>query len=90
MTIPALLFGILVSTFLGAGFHLWRGGSLGRLVLYVILGWVGFWSGHLMAAGLEFYAASVGPLHIGPAIIGSLVFLWVGYWLSQGVSEKKE
>jgi hypothetical protein len=90
MTIPALLFGVLVSTFLGAGFHLWRGGSLGRLILYVLLAWTGFWAGHLMAAGLEFWALSVGPLHLGAAVIGSVVFLWVGYWLSMGVTEKKE
>jgi uncharacterized membrane protein YeaQ/YmgE (transglycosylase-associated protein family) len=90
MTIPALLFGILVSTFLGAGFHLWRGGSLGRLILYILLAWAGFWAGHWMAAGLEFRVLSVGPLHLGTAVVGSVVFLWVGYWLSMGVTEKKE
>jgi hypothetical protein len=90
MTIPALLFGILVSTFLGAGFHVWRGGNLGRLILYILLAWAGFWSGHLMAVALEFNAFSVGPLHIGMAMVGSVVFLFLGYWLSQGMAEKSE
>jgi hypothetical protein len=39
MTIPSLLFAILISTFYGVAFHVWRGGSAGRLILYVILGW---------------------------------------------------
>lgn len=90
MTIPSLLLGVLVSSFLGAAFHLWRGGNLGRLLLYVILSWVGFWAGHLMAEGVGFAGLSVGPLHLGLAVVGSLVFLWVGHWLSLGVSEKKE
>ncbi len=90
MTIPALLFGLLVSTFLGAGFHLWRGGNLGRLILYILLAWSGFWAGHLMSEWLDFHSMSVGPLNLGTAIIGSIVFLWVGYWLSMGVSEKPE
>ena len=51
MTIPALLLGILVSTMMGAALHLVFGGSLGRLVVYVLIGWAGFWGGHFGALG---------------------------------------
>ena len=82
MPLPTLLFGILISTLYGALFHLWRGGSLGRLILYLVLGWLGFWAGHLLANlwGLTF--ASLGTLHLGAATVGSFLFLAVGYWLS--------
>jgi hypothetical protein len=82
MTLPALLFGFLVATLLGAAFHLWRGGSLGRLLLYLIFAWAGFWIGHFVGDhyGLKF--ASVGPLRLGAAVIFSIVTLFGGYWLS--------
>ncbi len=82
MTVPAVVFGFLVSTFLGAAFHLWRGGGLGRLLLYLVLAWVGFWLGHLAGEGLGITFGSIGPLRFGMAVIGGLATLGVGYWLS--------
>ena len=48
MTIPAVLFGIFLSTLYGALFHFWRGGDTKRLILYIALSWVGFWLGHFI------------------------------------------
>ncbi len=82
MTIPAIFFGILVSTFLGASFHLWKGGSIGRLLLYILLAWAGFWGGHLLGGVLNWTFASVGPLNFGMAVLGAALILGVGYWFS--------
>ncbi|MFU8771415.1 MAG: hypothetical protein ACNA8H_03235 [Anaerolineales bacterium] len=82
MTIPTILFGILLSTLYGAAFHVWRGGSLGRLLLYLLLGWVGFWSGHALANNFGWTFLSVGSLRLGIASLGSALFLFAGYWLS--------
>jgi hypothetical protein len=82
MTLPALLFGFIVSTLYGAAFHLWRGGGAGRLILYLVLGWAGFWIGHIAAGWLGWTFGSLGPLHLGMATLTSLVFLGLGYWLS--------
>jgi uncharacterized membrane protein YeaQ/YmgE (transglycosylase-associated protein family) len=82
MTLPTLIFGILVSTLYGAAFHLWRGGSLGRLLLYLLLGWIGFWVGHLLATNWGWTFLSVGSLRLGMATFGSFLLLLVGYWLS--------
>jgi hypothetical protein len=82
MTIPALLFGIVISTLYGAAFHLWRGGNSGRLILYLILGWVGFWIGHIAGNLFNWTFGSIGQLRLGMATISSLIFLSVGYWLS--------
>jgi uncharacterized membrane protein YeaQ/YmgE (transglycosylase-associated protein family) len=89
MTLPALLFGFIISTLLGSVFHLLRGGSAGRLLLYLILGWTGFWLGHFLAGQFDWTFVSIGPLHLGPAAIGSLIFLAVGYWLSLNDAGKK-
>lgn len=82
MSLPTLLFGFLISTLLGAAFHLLRGGSAGRFLLYLILGWTGFWAGHFLAGYFGWTFGSLGPLHLGMAILVGLVFLGIGYWLS--------
>ena len=82
MTLPALLFGFMVATLMGAALHLWRGGNLGRLILDVILAWIGFWIGHFIGDALGWQFASVGALHLGTGIRIGAVFLALGYWLS--------
>lgn len=88
MTPQAFLLGVLVSTLIGALFHLWRGGDLKRLLLYLGLSWLGFWGGQLLAIQLEWKFAAVGPLNLGMAILSAVVVLAVGYWLSLVKVEK--
>ncbi len=82
MSIPSLLIGLILSTLLGAAFHLWRGGDLLKLIYFILLGWLGFWIGQYLAArfGLTFF--NLGALNLGAAISVSLVFLFIGQWLS--------
>jgi len=82
MNLPGLLLGFVLSTLYGAIFHLWRGGGLGRLLLYIILSWIGFWSGQFLANNLGWTFITVGSLHLGLATLGSLILLLLGYWLS--------
>jgi hypothetical protein len=82
MSLPHLLFGIVLSTLYGAAFHLWRGGGVGRLALYLILGWAGFWVGHFLGNYLGWTFGSIGPLRLGSATLSSITFLGLGYWLS--------
>lgn len=82
MTLPALLFGFLISTLMGAAFHLWKGGNLGRLLLYVLLAWIGFWGGHLLANSLGWTFGSIGPLRLGMAFLVGAATIYAGYWLS--------
>jgi hypothetical protein len=89
MSIPVLLFGIVLSTLYGAAFHLWRGGGMTKLILYLILGWVGFWAGHFLGSVLDWTFGSLGQLRLGTATLSSIVFLGVGYWLSLVEVERK-
>jgi hypothetical protein len=82
MTFPSLIFGFLISTFLGAAFHLIKGGSLFRLTLYIIFAWVGFWLGNALANHLGWTFLSVGPLHLGLAVPLCAASIALGYWLS--------
>jgi hypothetical protein len=82
ITLPSLLLGFVISTLYGFIFHFWRHGGLGRMLLYLILSWVGFWAGHLLASQLNIKFDSLGPLHLGAATLGSFFLLFIGYWLS--------
>jgi hypothetical protein len=83
MNTPSLLLGILISTLYGTGFHLLRGGNLGKLILYMILGWAGFWTGQALATSIGWGLLSLGPLHLGMATLLSFIFLGLGYWLGK-------
>jgi hypothetical protein len=82
MTLPTILIGMLISTLYGVLFHLWRGGSVGRLIFYLFLAWAGFWIGQFLALQLGWTFLSVGSLHLGLASVLCGVFLFAGYWLS--------
>ncbi len=88
MSLPAILFGSVISTLLGAIFHLWRGGGLGRFIYYIILGWIGFWIGHALASYFEWTWDSLGSLHLGTAVSFSILLMLIGYWLSLVQTEK--
>lgn len=83
MTLPVILFGIVLSTTYGTAFHFWKGGSLKKLVLFVLLAWLGFWVGHYIGGKLGWNYGAIGPLNTGMATVGSLIFLLVGEWLSR-------
>jgi len=82
MNLPNLLLGFVISTLYGALFHFWKGGSIYRLVLLLVLSWLGFWVGHFAGVFLNLSFWTVGILNTGMATLGSAVFLFVGSWLS--------
>lgn len=89
MTFPAVIFGFILAAFYAAAFHFWRGDSLKRLLLYLLLSELGFWAGHFLGAVLGWTFAAVGPLNAGVGTLGSAIFLFVGRWLSLVEINKK-
>jgi hypothetical protein len=83
MTIPDIVFGVILSTAYGAAFHFWKGGRLAKMFLYIFLAWLGFWIGNYAGGALKWNFSSLGQINIGMATLGSAVFLFVGEWLSR-------
>ncbi len=83
MNVATYIFGWILATLLGAVFHLWKDGGFWKLVIYIILSWIGFFLGHLIAKGMDFNLMNVGSLHLGGGIIGSIVALFAGNWFSR-------
>ena len=83
MTLPTVLFALLIALFYGALYHLLRDGGLWRLFLYFCLSIIGFVAGHLIGLWREWTLMPLGALNLGVSSGGSIVFLVIGDWLSR-------
>jgi hypothetical protein len=83
MTLPTLLFALIIALFYGALYHLIRGGSFWRLLLYFSLSVFGFAAGHLLGLWRGWTFIPVGSLNFGLSSLGSIIVLLFGDWLSR-------
>lgn len=82
MTLPAFIFSFFTAMLMGSLMHLWRGGNLIRLLIFLLSSLVGFFGGHLLANLFSIRFIQVGTINLGFGILGSLLLLGLGYWLS--------
>ncbi len=82
MTFPSFILGCLIASIFSCAFHFWKGGGLGKLILYNIFGWVGFWGGYLIGLSMGWKFIVLGPLNLGVSILFTIAALFTGYWLS--------
>lgn len=83
MTLPSLLLGLVIALLAGALFHVVRGGSGWRLLLCFGLSILGFALGQTVGIWFGVLLFKLGGLEIGLGIIGSLLLLILGDWLSR-------
>lgn len=83
MTLPTVLFALLVALFYGALYHLIRGGGFWRLFLYFGLSIFGFLMGHLVGIWRGWTFLPLGALNFGLSTLGSVMLLVFGDWLSR-------
>jgi hypothetical protein len=83
MTIPMLLFALLIALLCGVLFHILRGGSGWRLLLYFGLSTLGFAVGQWFSVWRGWHLLMFGALDIGMGVIGSVLVLVLGEWLSR-------
>ena len=81
MTLPTILLGLLIALLYGAVYHLIRGGSFWRLLLYLGLSVLGFTAGHIVGLWRGWMLIPLGSLNLGLSSIGSIVILILGDWL---------
>jgi hypothetical protein len=83
MTLPTLLFALLIALLYGAIYHLIRGGRFWRLFLYFGLSIAGFAIGHLIGLWSGWILLPLGSVNVGLSSLGSILVLIVGDWLSR-------
>ena len=82
MILPTIFFGIVLSTLYGAVFHFLRGGNSRKLLIDLVLAWVGFWAGDSLGWYMQWTFWSVGDLNAGMGTVLSLALLLVGDLIS--------
>ena len=82
-TLPALVFALVLALLCGAIYHLIRGGSGWYLLLYFLLSIAGFAAGQGVSIWRGWLLLQFGMLDIGMGVIGSIIFLVMGDWLSR-------
>lgn len=75
MSLPSIYLGLLISSLLGAAFHLLRGGTLARLLLYLGTAWVAFFTGHWISSLIHWELGRVGSLNLFPAMLATVIGL---------------
>jgi hypothetical protein len=83
MTLPTILFALLIALLYGALYHLIRNGGFWRLFLYFTLSIVGFTAGHWIGIWRGWTFLPLGALNLGLSSLGSLLTLVIGDWLSR-------
>jgi hypothetical protein len=81
MTIPSLLFALLIALLLGALYHLIRNGGVSHLFVYLMVSILGFVIGHLVGSWRDWVIFPVGPLNLGMEIAGAIFFLVLTGWI---------
>ncbi len=89
MTLPVILLGLVIALLIGFIFHILRDGNGLRLLLYLALSVLGFVLGQWLRVWLGWKLYSLGALDIGLGVIGSILVLVAGDWLSR-VEPKNE
>jgi hypothetical protein len=82
MSLPTILFGIVLSTLYGSVFHFLRGGNSRKLLIDLVLAWAGFWAGDSLGWYMGWTFWSVGVLNAGMGTVGSLAFLLIADLIS--------
>ena len=83
MTLPAILFSLLIALLYGALYHLVRDGGFWRLILFCFLSVLGFTLGHLVGLWRGWVWIPLGTINLGVSTIGSFLVLLLGDWLSR-------
>lgn len=82
MTVASYFLGFVIASIIGCGFHFWHGGGFKWLLFFNLLAWIGFWLGHFVGILLGINFIPLGPINFGPALLGSIMVLFLGFWLS--------
>lgn len=83
MTLPTVLFALLVALLYGSLYHLIRGGGFWRLLLYFCLSISGFILGHVIGLWRDWTFLPLGAINLGLSTLGSAMLLMFGDWLSR-------
>ncbi len=81
--LPGLLLILLFSCLIGFGFHLWKGGSIFRMLFFVLFSLLGFGIGQWIGSSLKSTFLLIGWVQAGFGNILAMIFAYLAVWLSK-------
>jgi len=90
MTFASFILGILIASIPACCFNFLVGGNVRKLLLLNIFSWVGFWVGQLVASWRNWTFLKVGPIILGVDLLFAVVFIALGFWLTNFQPENKK
>lgn len=75
VTLQGFILGLTIASACAFLFHILRGGSLKRLVIYLASAWIGFFSGHLLSELINWQLLRLGSINLFPALLGTILSL---------------
>ncbi len=86
--IPGVLLILFVSMVIGLLVHLWRGGSLLRMIVLVLITLIGFILGHLISQRADSNFLVIGWVQLGWGVVSAILSALIGAWLTEIKIEK--
>lgn len=75
-----IVLGFLLATIYAALFHLFVGGPIRRIILFLLASWLGFTIGHFVGDLLGIEILKLGAVHLFSASLGAWIAL-ISSWL---------
>ncbi len=85
MTLPAILFSLIMAVLYASIYHLIRGGNLISYLIYLVVSIIGFFGGQYLAnlVGIKFI--TLGTINFGIGSLSSIGLLLIGSWISRPI-----
>ncbi len=77
MTGPGILLSIFIASILALMFHLFRGGDLRHLGLYIVSSNISFFLGHFIGSALSLSGIRLGSINLIPAVSAGVLGLFL-------------
>ncbi len=81
--VPGFLLMLLISMAIGLFVHLWRGGSVLRMLVLVLITMLGFMMGHWIGQKANSTFLVIGWVQLGWGVILAVLAALVGAWLTE-------
>lgn len=85
MTLPAIIFSLIMALLYACAYHLIKGGDLISFIIYCFVSIFGFFGGQYLASliGVRFF--TLGTINFGIGTISSIGLLLIGGWISRPI-----
>lgn len=85
MTLPAIIFSLIMALLYACVYHLIKGGNLFTLIIYCIVSVMGFFGGQFLASLVGVRIFQMGTINFGVGTISSIGLLLIGGWISRPI-----